>query len=302
MMRQALSGSLAWSGRKARKIAALLVRLETRLSIADEHTRTIAESMEIWDALNNPDEPYYTDRYMEWIGSHLQGRGCDLSRSFVDLGCGPGRLLVPIAELLAKHGGRLTGVELLEWELEKARAQVRSRGLTNVTLVHSDLLTFLRAQPAASFEGILCLEVLYLVKDLESVMAELHRVLRPEGLLLVNFVPQYYLAACGVFQRQWDMVEMVLTRRCGELPGMGWHNWHASHEVTALLEQSGFRDVGMRGLGVFSGIDGDPLAFLAQPSRMSDGDRAELANLENRLGSLHPDTGRYILAVAVRDR
>jgi hypothetical protein len=38
-----------------------------------------------WDGLGNPDELYYTERLLAWL----------------DLGCGPGRLLLPLAEGLS---------------------------------------------------------------------------------------------------------------------------------------------------------------------------------------------------------
>jgi len=53
----------------------------------------------------------------------------------------------------------------------------------------------------------------------------------------------------------------------------------------------------LRGLGVCSGIPGDPHDSICQPSQLTIEERDKLMELELELGKTVPDAGRYILAV-----
>ena len=256
--------------------------------------------MRDWDGLNNPDEPYYRDYYWDWISHQLETRGSDLSGKFLDAACGPGRLLLPLAQHVSPHGGRVTGVDLLGSEIETARRHLESHGVGDVALRESDVLEFLRDQPDESFEAVVFVGVALTLPKLDAVMAELHRVIRRGGLLLADFRTQYFLLLLGVGRRDWELARIVLRQRSGSLPGMGWHNWHTSRDAIALLEGAGFERVELFGAGVCSGIAGDPLSLLARPGTMSAEDLAELARVERAFAPSHPDVGRYMLAAATR--
>jgi hypothetical protein len=125
-------------------------------------------------------------------------------------------------------------------------------------------------------------------------------VLRPGGRLLGSLRAQWFLAALAVRERDWEMARIVRDERGGVLPGMGWQNWSAREDLLELVRSVGFEPVGLRGLGPFSGVEGDPMAALARPSELSDGDRAGLAEIEASFAESHPDVGRYILVEALR--
>lgn len=292
------------AGDAAHRIATACRRVESAVStpemVAADDRGLIAAAMASWNALENPDEPYYTGRYLEWIEAELERYCCDRSGTFLDAGCGQGRLLLPLAELLAPHGGRIVGVDLLGEEVARARQEASERRLENVELVEADLLDFLRSRSAEAFEAIVFLEVAYLLRDLESVLAELRRVLRPGGLLLAGFTPPYYLALLGVARREWETAETVLARDSGELPGLGWQSWHSRAEAVAQLRAAGFEDVALAGIGACSGIEGDPLAAVVRPSALAPHELEALARVERAFGLSHPDIGRYLLAAAVR--
>jgi SAM-dependent methyltransferase len=229
----------------------------------------------------------------------LERREVAHSRRFLDLGCGSGRLTLPLATHLAERGGRVVGVDVLPEAVDLARAHARELGVSNVTFSHADALEFLRGEEPGSYAAALLLEVSLFVTDLSAVLLELARVLRPGGLLLANFRPQYFLALVGVNRRDWELTRTVLERRSGALAGIGWQNWHTSSDVVATLRAAGFSGVELLGLGLCSGIDGDPLAPLARPSQLGSLDLRELATVERTLGRSHPDIGRYLLASAV---
>ena len=62
--------------------------------------------------------------------------------SAVDLGCGPGALVLGLAEL----GWRVTGVDFAEAAIDLARAAARDRGL-EATFVAADIAQWQPAQP-----------------------------------------------------------------------------------------------------------------------------------------------------------
>ncbi|WP_354700482.1 tRNA methyltransferase [Paraconexibacter sp. AEG42_29] len=98
----------------------------------------------------------------------------------IDVGCGPG---FTTAELLLDIGvnGSVTGVDSSPQML--ALAEARCAQHSNVQL-HPGQATSL---PAASgrFDGAICVQVLEYVPDIAAALAELHRVLRPGGRVVV---------------------------------------------------------------------------------------------------------------------
>ncbi len=61
---------------------------------------------------------------------------------------------------------------------------------------------------------------------------------------------------------------------------------------------AGFTVTGLWGIGICSGIAGDPLASLAQPSLLSLAKQEALMAVELALAADLADCGRYILAEA----
>jgi len=95
----------------------------------------------------------------------------------LDLGCGDGLLL---EVLHARHGDAvaLSGVDMSPDELEAARVRL---GPAPVTLYEAQAQAL--PLPDASFDAVISHMALMLMSDLDTVVAELARVLRPGGLL-----------------------------------------------------------------------------------------------------------------------
>jgi hypothetical protein len=77
-----------------------------------------------------------------------------------------------------------------------------------------------------------------------------------------------------------------------------WLAWQSAREVREILTGAGFTVTGLWGIGICSGIAGDPLASLAQPSRLSPAKQEALMEVELALAADLADCGRYILAAA----
>lgn len=292
------------AGGAAHAIGRVLGRIEASLAddelIRREQYVRVRSAMRAHDMTTAADEAYYRDFYWAWIQNQLRKRGIRLSGAFLDAGCGSGRLTLPLAHLSAPHGGRVSGVDLLPEPVGRARDAAAAASLENVAFHTGDLLHFLAAQPSESFDAVLFLEVGYLLVDLPGHLAQLHRVLRPHGLLLASFRTQHYLALLAAMRRDWDFARCILDARSGHLRGLGWQNWHTASDVVAQLEEHGFSGVELAGVGACSGIEGDPLAPVARPSTLGAAGLEGLEMLEAGLAALRPDTGRYVLAAAVR--
>jgi SAM-dependent methyltransferase len=100
-------------------------------------------------------------------------------KKIVDVGCGTGAILKQLG-----NPEKNVGIDLAP----EAISFCRQRGLNNVQQGDIHALPF----PDASFDAVICSSVLYhqWVSDVEGAVREMHRVLRPDGVLLIN-VPAF---------------------------------------------------------------------------------------------------------------
>lgn len=116
------------------------------------------------------------------------------SQTVLDIGCGDGYLLHLLAEQQPSLG--LIGVDMSHTELSAARQRLGARG----QLLHE------RAQslslPSASVDVALSHLALMLMDDLEQVLGEIHRVLRPGGTLAAVVGRRFLLGELGELYTQ----------------------------------------------------------------------------------------------------
>ncbi|MFC4115228.1 class I SAM-dependent methyltransferase [Nonomuraea zeae] len=110
---------------------------------------------------------------LEMLRSRLPARA-----SVLDLGCGCG---VPVARSLAAAGHEVTGVDISDVQIQRAR-----RLVPNATFVRADAMTL--DLPAAGFDAVICLYAL-IHMPLEQQPVLIERIatwLRPSGRLLIT--------------------------------------------------------------------------------------------------------------------
>jgi ubiquinone/menaquinone biosynthesis C-methylase UbiE len=95
-----------------------------------------------------------------------------------DIGCGTGRH----ALRLAAHGARVTAVDFSAGMLAKARAKP---GAEQVTWVEHDIASELPFS-AATFDRVVCALVVDHIRDLRAFFAELRRITKPGGAVVVS--------------------------------------------------------------------------------------------------------------------
>ena len=122
--------------------------------------------------------------YQRLLDLTTEAVACGPSDRLVDLGCGTGNLLSRVAAT-AGPGAELVGVDSSTAMLGMARPKVAD--VDRVELVESDLLAWLAAAPAGSFDRVVSVNVLYTLDaaQRERFWADAVRILRPGGRLVV---------------------------------------------------------------------------------------------------------------------
>jgi ubiquinone/menaquinone biosynthesis C-methylase UbiE len=100
----------------------------------------------------------------------------------LDYGCGPGGYVIPASELIGEKG-RLYALDVMPIAVEMVKHLVEKKKLHNVETILSDCDTGL---PDNSLDVVLLYDVFHDLENQDSVLKELHRVLKPEGILSLS--------------------------------------------------------------------------------------------------------------------
>jgi len=119
--------------------------------------------------------PYFADALKERFGT-------DLSHDrLLDIGCGGGVL----AEEFARLGCQVTGIDISDDSLAVARAHARIQGLS---IAYQNGSAAQLPFDGGSFEVVSCCDTLEHIPAWEQVIAEVGRVLKPNGLFLFDTI------------------------------------------------------------------------------------------------------------------
>lgn len=118
----------------------------------------------------------------------LRARNVDVrNRTLLDVGCGGGIL----AEEFAQLGMHVTGIDPSASSIETARRHAHQQGITIDYHVGSgESLPF----ADASFDHVSCCDVLEHVQDVDAVLTEISRVLKPGGIFFYDTVNRTWLS------------------------------------------------------------------------------------------------------------
>jgi malonyl-CoA O-methyltransferase len=122
--------------------------------------------------------------------------------SILELGCGTGKNTI----FLAQIGSQVEALDFSEGMIEKAREKVQAG---NVRFSMADLTQRWSCQDA-SYDLVVCNLVLEHIEDLSFIFAETFRVLKPEGMFLLNELHPFrqYEAKKARFQREEEVTEI----------------------------------------------------------------------------------------------
>ena len=173
----------------------------------------------------------------------------------LDLCCGPGRYVVP----LAKRGIDVTGVDLSPFLLTKARENAAAAGVT-AEFVHSDMRQFVRAQ---TFDAVLNLYSsfgYFANRDEDAhVLDNMFESLRPGGAAVIDVLGKELLGRRGdritdlpdgaiCIQRirvadEWNSLdsEFILIRSDSTTRHQFTHRLYSGFELRSAMETAGFK-------------------------------------------------------------
>jgi SAM-dependent methyltransferase len=112
-------------------------------------------------------------------GKNGLNNGCDAQ--VLDLGCGT----APVLGELRRHGLDVVGMDYSEDMLEHARARLRAMGLDDAGLIQGDCRA--TTYPSGHFDIVVCLGVISYLENYDPVIAEIDRLLKPGGTVLISF-------------------------------------------------------------------------------------------------------------------
>lgn len=133
----------------------------------------------------------WMDRQIDWSG-----------KAVLDLGCAGGFM----AEALVARGAQVTGIDPAAAAIDAARAHAAQTGRSirydvgvGEALPYAD----------ATYDAVVCVDVLEHVQDLSQVMAEVARVLRPGGLFLFDTINRNPLARLATITVAEDILRLL---------------------------------------------------------------------------------------------
>jgi 2-polyprenyl-6-hydroxyphenyl methylase / 3-demethylubiquinone-9 3-methyltransferase len=177
-------------------------------------------------------------------------------KTALDVGCGGGLL----AEEFARLGCRVTGVDPSTESLETARQHASSEGLDiDYAAATGEQLPF----EDGSFDVVYCCDVLEHVSDLQQVLDESARVLRPGGVYMYDTINR-------TRRSKLIMIKLMQEWRSTALMEPNLHDWDMfikPAELDAALRRAGLKGRAVTGIGPAR----NPLALLRDMRRRARG-------------------------------
>ncbi len=101
--------------------------------------------------------------------------------SVLDAGCGVGNVAIRLAR---QHGLRITGVDILDWNIERARRKALAQRLND--RLKFEVMDYMELSfPDHHFDCVYTMETLVHAPDYQHALRQFYRVLKPEGRLVL---------------------------------------------------------------------------------------------------------------------
>ena len=125
---------------------------------------------------------YFALRHrLEDVTKPLKKAGITEGQIVLDFGCGPGHYTIAAAKMVGESG-RVYALDIHPLAARSVEKKAAKKSLTNIKTIISDRDTGL---PDQSIDTALVYDTIHMIKDKQALARELHRVLKPDGLLSV---------------------------------------------------------------------------------------------------------------------
>lgn len=131
----------------------------------------------------------YFDKLTDWQG-----------KAVLDLGCAGGFM----AEALDDRGAHVTGIDPAKDAIEAARTHAKDR-----TIIYDVGVGEALPYPDAQFDVVVCVDVLEHVQDLNRVLAEVARVLKPDGQFFFDTINRNLIAKLATITVAEDILRLL---------------------------------------------------------------------------------------------
>jgi len=113
----------------------------------------------------------------------LNAAGLEPGQKVLEVGCGPGFFTIPAARIVGETGS-VYALDVNPLAVERVRQKIEKEGVTSVKTILADAAQ--TGLPDQSFDLIFVFGVARPIGGMENIMTELHRLLKPEGILSVE--------------------------------------------------------------------------------------------------------------------
>ena len=147
------------------------------------------------------------------MGTHWEATVTNLKlpsgAKVLDVGCGTGASALPAAQVVGQSGF-VVGVDLSSRLLDRARAKATTAGLANMEFRLADMTAL--EYPDGNFNAVVSVFSIFFVPDMEGLVSELWRMVRPGGKLALTtwgpriFEPAYSRWLVAVGRERPDLV------------------------------------------------------------------------------------------------
>jgi len=285
-----LEGLAAFLGKAQKAVFAARVKIHP-LDKKHQNLRILKSSR--YDMSKQPGEDYYLRGYLRFILSKIGKRpGLTPSPVCIDFGCGQGRVLNQLAKLHPRW--KCVGLDLSPRALSRAQGIAQSLGLRNVEYLQQDLTR----KPFLPVRGdiLICNEVFFINPGWKKILNNMIGLARPGALFFCSWRPRLYYLASALKNRQWEDLFTVLRKNSGSLENSAVHfSWEEAKTVSDYLVRKKMSLLDHQGIGILSGLAGEPYEHILSPVGLSEKQRLILEKIDETIGKKFPDFGRYFM-------
>ena len=242
-----------------------------------------ASSMKVNNMYTHKAEQHYFDLYYPIITDHLAPNS-----RILDIGCQNGRFTIP----LANEGHKLTATDIDDEYFDFIKSHLEDS--SSVEFAKEEITTTLSSQPQDHFDSILCVELLYTMKNTSELLNGLAKLMKPNGLLITSHRTLGFYVYRYLKEKNFKDLHKVMDNKHPAF------NCQTAEEIRKIYTQAGYQVEEIKPIGMFSGFSKDPFSFIANPELLNPTELNNLLELENspQLQSLFMNNARYLLVVA----